>query len=53
MSSVCEHYREMRQHSQFLLKKSNIEMQGGRANDIKQSATWEATMLFEIFLSIV
>ena len=44
----------MRQHSQFLLNKSHIEIQGRKANDIKQSASWEATQAFlEIFPSIV
>ena len=30
----------------------NIKIQGSRANDIKQSATWEATHAFSNFLFV-
>ena len=30
----------------------NIEIQGSRSNDIKQSATWEATQAFSTFSRI-
>ena len=35
--------------AQFLLRISHIEIQGRRANDIKHSASWEATQVFLIF----
>ena len=39
--------------SQFLLRISYIEVQGRRANDIKHSASWEATQVFiALFLSL-
>ena len=34
---------------QFLLRISHTEIQGRRANDIKHSASWEATQVFLIF----
>ena len=31
----------------------SIEIQGSRANDIKQRSTWEATQAFSIFFSLI
>ena len=38
--------------SQFLPRISHIEIQGCRANDIKHSASWEATQVFLNFFLV-